>query len=512
MPKTRIKRALISTYDKRGIISLAQVLIHFDIEIIATGGTATLLRENQIPITDVNQLTHFPEMMGGRVKTLHPAIHAGILARRGIDDSTLAQHQLAFIDLVIVNLYPFEETVTKNASLPEVIDQIDIGGPTLLRAAAKNYSSVTVISSPNEYPALKEQLIENQGSTTTEFRSQQAAGVFAIMAHYEHCIAQYFASHFLEEKTNPGEQALRYGENPNQNAVCSIKENEPDKLASCKPLQGKALSYNNLIDADTAWLAVNAFPSDVATCVIVKHATPCGIASADNILDAYQLAFATDPSSAFGGIIAFNQLVDEAAAEKILSQQFVEVICAPHFSKAACRVFARKQALRLLQLPRLTHPEVETRSISGGLLKQSGLPLDPAGEQTNWQVVTEKKPSPEEMQDIIFSWRAIKTVKSNAILYSKNQQTRGIGSGQTSRIFSAQIAILKAADAQLDLTGTVCASDAFFPFSDGLQIAIDAGITAVIQPGGSKRDAEVIAAADAAGIVMILTGQRLFRH
>jgi phosphoribosylaminoimidazolecarboxamide formyltransferase/IMP cyclohydrolase len=512
MPNYQIRRALISTYDKREIVTLAKVLIDFRIEIIATGGTASLLRENQIPITEIEDLTHFPEMMGGRVKTLHPAIHAGILARRGLDDSTLAEHGLQPIDLVIVNLYPFEQTIASNVSLPEAIEQIDIGGPTLLRAAAKNYHSVTVISSPDDYPALKEQLVENQGSTTTEFRSQQAAHVFAIMAHYEHCIAQYFASHFLKKNTKPAEKALRYGENPQQNAICCANENEPERLASCIPLQGKALSYNNFVDADTAWLAVNAFPSAIPSCVIVKHDTPCGIASADTIANAYQHAFDTDRSSAFGGIIAFNQSVNEITAEKIINQQFVEVICAPHFSEAACRIFERKKELRLLQLPLLTHPEIEIKSISGGLLKQSALALDPATNQASWQVVTQKKPTAKQMEEMIFAWRAVKTVKSNAIIYTRNQQVLGIGCGQTSRVFAAEAAVLKAADAKLDLAGATCASDAFFPFTDGLQVAIDAGITAVIQPGGSKRDSEVIAVADAAGILMIMTGERLFRH
>jgi phosphoribosylaminoimidazolecarboxamide formyltransferase/IMP cyclohydrolase len=514
MPNSPIKRALISTYDKRDIVTLAQVLIDFGVEIIATGGTAKLLREKNIPITEVEDVTQFPEMMGGRVKTLHPAIHAGILARRGVDDSTLAEHQLKPIDLVIVNLYPFEETVASGASLPEVIEQIDIGGPTMLRAAAKNYQSVTVVASPDHYAQLKEQLVEHQGATTSEFRSQLAAHVFATMAHYDHCVSEYFANHFLPgTEAKAGEHALRYGENPQQNAVCSINaDNEPGKVANCEPLQGKALSYNNLVDADAAWMAVNAFPAELASCVIVKHATPCGLACGQDIMTAYDLAFATDSSSAFGGIIAFNQPVDGKTAEKIIGQQFVEVICAPGFSEEAKAIFARKTALRLLPLNLLTHPETESKSISGGMLRQSGLPLDPAAEHATWRVVTQKQPTAEQMQDLVFAWRAIKTVKSNAILYAKNQQALGIGSGQTSRVFSARAAVLKAQDAELALSGAVCASDAFFPFADGLQIAIDAGITAVVQPGGSKRDEEVIAAADAAGIAMVMTGERLFRH
>jgi phosphoribosylaminoimidazolecarboxamide formyltransferase/IMP cyclohydrolase len=514
MPNPRIKRALISTYDKRDVVTLAQVLVDFGVEVIATGGTAKLLRDNQIPLTEVEDVTQFPEMMGGRVKTLHPAIHAGILARRGVDDSILAEHQLEPIDLVIVNLYPFEETVASGAPLPEVIEQIDIGGPTMLRAAAKNYQSVTVVASPDYYPELKEQLVENQGCTTSEFRSQLATHVFTTMAHYDHCVADYFSSHFSEKATaKVGEHALRYGENPQQNAVVYVNEDdEVGKVANCEPLQGKALSYNNLVDADAAWTAVNAFPPELASCVIVKHATPCGLACADTIESAYERAFATDSSSAFGGIIAFNQAVDGKTAEKIIGQQFVEVICAPAFSEDACAVFARKTALRLLPLKPLTHPDVERKSISGGMLQQSGLPLDPAAEHDSWQVVTQKQPTPEQMQDLIFAWRSIKTVKSNAIVYVKDQQALGIGSGQTSRVFAARAAVLKAADAKLALAGAACASDAFFPFADGLQIAIDAGITAVVQPGGSKRDAEVIAAADAAGIAMVMTGERLFRH
>lgn len=509
----RIKRALISTYDKRDIVTLARVLIDFDIEIIATGGTATLLKENNIAITDVEAVTRFPEMMDGRVKTLHPAIHAGILARRGIDDATLAEHDLQTIDLIIVNLYPFEETVASGASLTEVVEQVDIGGPTILRAAAKNYQSVTVIPSPVSYPQLKQQLIENQGATTIAFRSEQAAHVFTKTAHYDYCISQYFAQQFLQTTSAPNEQALRYGENPQQNAIRCINEDaQPGKLANCIPLQGKALSYNNLVDADAAWTAVNAFPTDTPSCVIVKHATPCGLASADTVIDAYELAFATDKTSAFGGIIAFNEKVDAETAEKIVGQQFVEVICAPHFSEEALAIFERKSALRLLKLALLTQPEPETKSIGGGLLKQSGLPLDPAADHAAWKIVSKRQPTTEEMRDLIFAWRGIKTVKSNAILYVKNQQALGIGSGQTSRVFSARTAALKAEEAGLDLQAAVCASDAFFPFADGLQVAIDAGITAIVQPGGSKRDPEVIAAADAAGIAMVMTGERLFRH
>lgn len=511
-PNPKIRRALISTYDKRDIVSLAKVLIDFGVEIIATGGTATLLSDNNIAITEVENVTQFPEMMSGRVKTLHPAIHAGILARRGVDDATLAKHNLKHIDLVIVNLYPFEETVASNAPIKEVIEQVDIGGPTMLRAAAKNHQSVTVVCSPNNYPELIEQLVDSQGSTTADFRSRLAAEVFALTAHYDHCIAQYFATQFLDAKTTPNQEALRYGENPQQNAVRCMTEGELDKLANCIPLQGKALSYNNLVDADAAWLAVNAFPQDKASCVIVKHATPCGIACADNTTAAYELAFATDSSSAFGGIIAFNQPVDADTAEKIIGQQFVEVICAPGFSDEACNVFSRKKALRLLPLALLTQPAEETKSISGGLLKQSGLPLDPSASHKNWTVASKRQPTEQEMQDMIFAWRAIKTVKSNAILYARNEQTLGIGSGQTSRVFSAQAAVLKAADAKLELAGATCASDAFFPFADGLQIAIDAGITAVVQPGGSKRDPEIIAAADAANIALVMTGERLFRH
>jgi phosphoribosylaminoimidazolecarboxamide formyltransferase/IMP cyclohydrolase len=513
-PNTRIKRALISTHDKRDIITLARVLIDFDVEIIATGGTAQLLKAHQIPMTSVEQITQFPEMMGGRVKTLHPAIHAGILARRGIDDSILAEQALFPIDLVIVNLYPFEETVASGASLPEVIEQIDIGGPTLLRAAAKNYLSVTVISSPDYYPELQEQLMEHEGSTTLWFRSQQAAHAFKTTTHYDQVIFDYFMDHCsTAQAKKSNEDALRYGENPQQNAICRIDlDAQPGKVANCKPLQGKALSYNNLVDADAAWTAINAFPTNCASCVIVKHATPCGLACGTTIEIAYEHAFATDKSSAFGGIIAFNQSVDANTAEKIVENQFVEVICAPLFSEQALQIFRRKTAIRLLPLHLLTHPEPECKSISGGLLRQSGLPLDPAADRSNWRVVTQKKPTEEQMQDLIFAWRAIKTVKSNAILYAKNQRTLGIGSGQTSRVFAARAATLKAADAGLDLTGSVCASDAFFPFADGLQVVIDAGTQAVIQPGGSKRDEEVIAAANEAGIVMVMTGERLFRH
>ena len=511
MPDTiSVKRALISTYDKSGITGLAQVLIRYGVEIIATGGTAALLREHNIPITEIADVTGFPEMLGGRVKTLHPVIHAGILARRGIDDNTLAEHAIKPIDLVVINLYPFEEAAsTPNATIQSVIEQIDIGGPTMLRAAAKNSQSVTALSSPDSYADFIQEMDTHKGAISESFRQQQAAGVFALTAHYNQAIAQYFKHSILAEKTN--QKTLRYGENPNQTAICRVNDDASDSdLAACIPLQGKALSYNNLVDADAAWNTACAFPSDKPTCCIVKHATPCGIASGTSMLNAYKLAWETDSTSAFGGIIACNQSVDAQTATAI-TQQFVEVILAPSFDADALVILQKKPSIRVMQLNPAS-VQTELKSIAGGRLEQSPLPIDPAAEQTEWTIPTKRKPTEQEMNDMIFAWRAIKNVKSNAIFIAKNEQAIGIGSGQTSRVFAATIAILKAQEAQLPTQGAVAASDAFFPFADGLQVLADAGITAIIQPGGSKRDPEVIAAADTANIALVHTGSRLFKH
>ena len=511
--------ALLSVSDKTGIVDFAKQLIEAGIAILATGGTATLLKENNITLTDVSDHTQFPEIMNGRVKTLHPKIHGGILARRGIDDDTLKEHQISYIDIVAVNLYPFEETIAKpDCRFADAIEKIDIGGPTLLRAAAKNCDYVTVAVDPDDYPSIIEAL-KKPGTHQAKMRRELAAKVFAHTAYYDSIIASYFSeqiednNELLAEKfTLPlsKTQNLRYGENPHQAAALYQTNTTEHSLLAEKLLQGKPLSYNNILDSDAAYCCVNRFANSEPSCVIVKHATPCGAATAKTLEAAYQKAFSTDPTSAFGGIIAVNQTLDVKTAEAIINQQFVEVIIAPNVTDDAKKVLQQKQNLRVLLSPPPEKNNNELRSVSGGyLIQQQDQHILDINACT---VATKRAPTQAEINDLLFAWNVVQSTKSNAIIYAKDQQTLGIGSGQTSRVFSAKIAILKANDATLSLTGSVLASDAFFPFADGLNVAIAAGITAVIQPGGSKRDKEVIEAADDANIAMLFTGIRHFKH
>ena len=514
MTQPAIKTALLSTSDKTHLVEFAQALHELHIEILATGGTAKILRDHHIPITDVSDYTGFPEIMDGRVKTLHPKIHGGLLARRGQDDKVLAEHAINPIDLVAVNLYPFQKTIQNGCTLPEAIEQIDIGGPTMLRSAAKNHEFVTVVIDPNDYNTVIDE-IKNKGQTSPTTRRKLANKVFQHTASYDQAIANYLTDQ--NEKPNhlslnwPKKMDLRYGENPQQSAALYINPNAaPGGIAQAQLLQGKPLSYNNLADSDAALAMVRALPKDQPACVIVKHATPCGVAQADTLITAYERALATDPVSAFGGIIAFNQELDAATSEKIIAQQFVEVVLAPSISQSALKVWSTKPNCRILACGASTEDTTPVmQSISGGLLLQDPDVVQPSIELN---VVSQRVPTDAEWRDLQFAWRVVQFVKSNAIVYAKDGMTLGIGSGQTSRVFSAKIAALKAQEAQLDLTNAVVASDAFFPFADGVEVANHYGIRAIIQPGGSKRDAEVIAAADAADMAMVLTGIRHFRH
>lgn len=509
MPALTTQRALISASDKLGLVSLARRLHQLNIEILATDGTATSLISENIPVTAIADYTGSPEILSGRVKTLHPKIHAGILARRGIDDETLKAEKIPLIDIVIVNLYPFQQTPN--------IENIDIGGPTLLRAAAKNFADVTVVVDPNDYDRVMTE-IETQGNTTLETRRYLAQKVFDHIAEYDLAIANYFHQEketFFPTFYKPVFKKiadLRYGENPHQTAAFYQNEiSQPGSLAHAKQQQGSALSFNNLMDTECAWNCINEFNSEKASCVIVKHATPCAVAQGDTLLKAYQQAYSSDPESAFGGIIAFNQILDEATARQI-SEQFAEVIIAPDIDSKALELFSKKTKLRVLTTGKLldSSDTVTLHSISGGLLIQESNRAMIT--QKDCTVVTKKQPSEQQWQDLLFAWKVVKHVKSNAIVYAKHQRTLGIGGGQTSRVFSAEIGILKAQKNQLSLHDAVMASDAFFPFADGLQVGINAGISAIIQPGGSVRDSEVIDAANKANIVMIFTHERHFRH
>lgn len=516
-----IARALLSVSDKQGIVELAQALSELGVAILSSGGTASTLRRAGVTVTEVAEHTGAPEILGGRVKTLHPKIHGGILARRGSDEAAMAEQGIDAIDLVVVNLYPFTQTIARaDCSLPEAIENIDIGGPTMLRAAAKNHRDVAVITDPGDYPALLSALAQADGISAAQRRAW-AIKAFAHTAAYDDAIVNYLSA--LDEPSPSRElptilnrqwqrhSLLRYGENPHQSAACYADPSVPaGSLAAAKLLQGKALSYNNLADADAAWTTVLQFHGPA--CVIVKHANPCGIAVAADIEAAYEKAYATDPTSAFGGIIAFNATLDAGTAQEILSNQFVEVIVAPKVDAAARQVLAEKANLRVLETG--SAPAAlnawELRSISGGLLVQAA---DNARiSRADLQCVTRLTPSEEQFNDMLFAWPTVKMVKSNAIVFVSGGRTLAIGAGQMSRVDSVRIAIRKAADAGLELAGSVMASDAFFPFPDALIAGAEAGATAVIQPGGSMRDSEVIAAADECGIAMVVTGLRHFRH
>jgi len=519
----KVQRALLSVSDKTGVLELATELTRLGVELLSTGGTAKLLADAGLPVKEVSEHTGFPEMMDGRIKTLHPKIHGGLLARRGIDEAIMAEHDIAPIDLVVVNLYPFEATIARDdCTLPMAIENIDIGGPTMLRAAAKNHASVTVLIDPADYGRVLKQL-EATGAVDDATRFDLAVKTFEHTAHYDGAIANHLGkiNDSGEMDTFPRTfntqfhkaQDMRYGENPHQNAAFYTEaQTESGTISSAVQIQGKALSYNNIADTDAALECVKAFPESPA-CVIVKHANPCGVAVADDLLTAYDLAYHTDTTSAFGGIIAFNRELDGKTAQAIVDRQFVEVIIAPSISDEAKQVVSAKKNVRLLccgDLPSQQAEGLDFKRVTGGLLVQD---RDMAlVTQDELKVVTKLAPTDEQMQDMLFAWRVAKFVKSNAIVYVKNQQTVGIGAGQMSRVISSRIAGIKADDAGLPVPGAVMASDAFFPFRDGLDFAAEAGISAVIQPGGSMRDDEVIAAADEHGIAMVFTGMRHFRH
>jgi phosphoribosylaminoimidazolecarboxamide formyltransferase/IMP cyclohydrolase len=519
----KVQRALLSVSDKSGVLELAQELNRLGVELLSTGGTAKLLAEAGLPVKEVSEHTGFPEMMDGRIKTLHPKIHGGLLGRRGTDEGIMAEHDISPIDLVVVNLYPFEATIAReDCTLAMAVENIDIGGPTMLRAAAKNHASVTVLIDPADYSRVIEQ-IEATGAVDEATRFDLAIKTFEHTAHYDGAIANYFGTLTEgEEKVNfprtfnsqfHKAQEMRYGENPHQKAAFyTEKLPETGTIGAAVQLQGKELSYNNIADTDAALECVKAFPESPA-CVIVKHANPCGVATADDLLTAYELAYQTDTTSAFGGIIAFNRELDAKTAQAIVDRQFVEVIIAPSISEDAKAVVATKKNVRLLcsgEFPEFQSEGLDYKRVTGGLLVQDrDTALVTADEL---KVVTKKTPTADQMHDLLFAWRVAKFVKSNAIVYVSKQQTVGIGAGQMSRVVSSRIAGIKAHDAGLTVPGAVMASDAFFPFRDGLDAAAEAGISAVIQPGGSMRDDEVIAAADEHGIAMVFTGMRHFRH
>jgi phosphoribosylaminoimidazolecarboxamide formyltransferase/IMP cyclohydrolase len=515
-----VRRALISVSDKSGIVEFAKSLHEKGIDILSTGGTAKLLIENFIPVTEVSKHTGFPEIMGGRVKTLHPRIHGGILGRRGIDDGVMKDNDIAPIDLVVVNLYPFEATVADdNCSLEDAIENIDIGGPAMVRATAKNNAFVSIVVDPVDYSRVLEEISNNEGCVSKETRFDLAVKAFEHTSAYDGAIANYLG----RIKTDGSKddlprtinlqfhkvQEMRYGENPHQGAAFyTEKPPKEASVATARQLQGKELSFNNIGDTDAALECVKQF--EAPACVIVKHANPCGVAVNGTLLEAYDRAYSTDPESAFGGIIAFNRELDGETAKAVVDRQFVEVIIAPSVSDAAINAVAEKKNVRLLECGSWNAPlaRLDFKRVNGGLLVQDAdLAL-----HDELKIVTVRKPSDDEMDDLLFSWRVAKFVKSNAIVYGKNNMTIGVGAGQMSRINSARIAGIKAAHAGLEVMGSVMASDAFFPFRDGIDAANEAGIVAVIQPGGSMRDEEVIAAANEHGMAMVFTGMRHFRH
>jgi len=518
----KIKRALISVSDKTGIVEFASQLASRDIIILSTGGTARLLADGGIEVIEVSDYTGFPEIMDGRVKTLHPKIHGGLLGRRGIDDAVMAKNNIDPIDLVVVNLYPFEATVSlPDCALADAIENIDIGGPTMLRSAAKNHAYVGVVVDATDYKNVIDEIDNNDGSLTDETRFYLAQKVFAHTANYDANVSNYlgaistkgedldypltFSSQFKKL------QELRYGENPHQTAAFYIQPNPPSgTLASAKQRQGKALSYNNIADTDAALESVLSYQE--AACVIVKHANPCGVAVGENVLQAYERAYQTDPTSAFGGIIAFNLPLDAETAKAIIDRQFVEVIIAPSINKEALDVLSARENVRVLEAGDREQAiqQLTMKRVSGGLLIQD----NDQGiiERGDLTIVTKRPPTEKEIDDLLFSWKVVKYVKSNAIVYARDKQTIGIGAGQMSRVYSARIAAIKAEDEGLEVSGSVMASDAFFPFRDGIDSAAKVGVTAIIQPGGSMRDDEVIAAANEADIAMVFTGMRHFLH
>ena len=517
-----LQRALLSVSDKTGLIELAQALHRLDIELLSTGGTAQVLREAKIPVRDVSNFTGFPEMLDGRVKTLHPKIHGGLLGNRDIPShqEAMARHGIDPIDLVVVNLYPFRETIAQpGVTLEEAIENIDIGGPAMVRSAAKNHAHVAVVTDPADYPRLLDELEKNRGSLSAATRFDLAVKAFSHTAEYDGAIATYLSGLNTESQADGyperlhlsfvKHQSLRYGENPHQGAAFYRDPDAPSGVLShYRQLQGKPLSYNNIADADTAWDCVRFL--DAPACVIVKHANPCGVALGDQALDAYQRAYATDPTSAYGGIIAFNRTVDESTVEA-LQRQFVEVLIAPEFTSAALQRLAQKANVRVLQLPQDKGlNRWDMKRVGGGLLVQT--PDSGGLDEDALKVVTQAAPTGEQWTDLRLAFHVAHYVKSNAVVFCGQGRTLGIGAGQMSRVDSTRIAQRKAEDAGLSLQGSVAASDAFFPFRDGLDVLARAGARAVIQPGGSLRDSEVIAAADEQGVAMVLTGIRHFRH
>ncbi len=519
-----IKRALISVSDKSGVVQFAHALRQFGVEILSTGGTAKLLQKEGIPVVEVGDYTGFPEMLDGRVKTLHPKVHGGILYRRELPEHVAAAKEAGIppIDLVVVNLYPFRETVAKpDCSLEDAIENIDIGGPTMVRAAAKNHRDVAIVTDPADYLRLIDEIQARNGSLSAETHFALAVKAFSHTAEYDGAISNYLTAitpdggkQAFPERINfqfAKAQSMRYGENPHQQAAFYVAaDNRETSIATARQLQGKELSYNNIADADAALECVKQFDAAPA-CVIVKHANPCGVAYGANLLEAYESAYKTDPESAFGGIIAFNGELDAETAKVIVERQFVEVIIAPKVSKAAVEVVAAKKNVRLLECgvwPKEPASRLDFKRVVGGLLVQDAdLAL-----YNELKVVTKRAPSEAQMSDLLFAWRVAKYVKSNAIVYAKDKMTIGVGAGQMSRVNSARIAAIKAEQAGLQVSGSVMASDAFFPFRDGIDSAAQSGIVAVIQPGGSMRDEEVIAAADEHGMAMVFTGMRHFRH
>ncbi|WP_018078219.1 bifunctional phosphoribosylaminoimidazolecarboxamide formyltransferase/IMP cyclohydrolase [Thiobacillus denitrificans] len=518
----KIQRALLSVSDKTGLVDFARALATAGVELLSTGGTAKALRDAGLAVIDVSEYTGFPEMLDGRVKTLHPKVHGGILARRDLPEhvATMTEHGMPYIDLVCVNLYPFVATVSKPHTLDDAIENIDIGGPAMVRSSAKNYRFVAIVTDPADYPKLITEMQASGGALTDATRFTLAKKAFSHTAEYDGAISNYLtALNTSNEREAFGEklnlqftraQTCRYGENPHQAGAFYVEANAPaGTISTARQIQGKELSYNNIADTDAALECIKQFDAAPA-CVIVKHANPCGVAYGATLLEAYDRAYQTDPESAFGGIIAFNGRLDGATAAAIVERQFVEVIIAPEVSPEASAAVAAKKNVRLLECGKWTGAiaQLDMKRVAGGLLVQDSDILLNA----ELKVVTQRAPTEKEMDDLLFAWRVAKFVKSNAIVYAKDRMTVGVGAGQMSRVNSARIAAIKAEHAGLAVPGSVMASDAFFPFRDGIDQAAAAGIQAVIQPGGSMRDDEVIAAANAHGIAMVFTGTRHFRH
>lgn len=519
-----IARALLSVSDKRGIIEFARVLVELRVTVLSTGGTGRLLASHGLPVIDVSEYTGFPEIMSGRLKTLHPKIHGGLLGRRDTDAGVMAEHGIESIDLLVVNLYPFEDTVADpKCDLATAIENIDIGGPTMLRAAAKNHAAVTVVVDADDYDRVLDEMRANHSAVSDATRFDLAVKAFEHTARYDGVIANYLGA--VEGDRTRSDfprtlnvqyakvQDMRYGENPHQAASLYREAGfETPSVASACLVQGKPLSYNNVADADAALECAKTFDTGSA-CVIVKHANPCGVAIGNTPLEAYERAFRTDPTSAFGGIIAFNEVLDSTTAEAILERQFVEVIIAPEIDEGARSVLSAKPNVRVLATGRWEEEPTKAldfKRVTGGMLVQE----QDQGRVSEAQlrIVSKRRPSENELSDLLFAWKVVKYVKSNAIVYCRDRATIGIGAGQMSRVYSARIAAIKAADEGLDVEGSVMASDAFFPFRDSIDSAAEVGIAAVIQPGGSVRDDEVIAAADEHDIAMVFTGLRHFRH